>query len=157
MRVVVSLSVLVSLLGLAACGDKAPPASAGSAPVADAAPSKVSSAPADGDSQAFARRLVATQIANFSPSDTSGAKFLYNTLAFRGDGTFAAAGYVEMEDEKMECAESGPWTMEPATSSSVATVSWTVEKTNCAGRDAGQVMRAEVKLQEGADPVFSFR
>lgn len=146
---------LASLLGLAACGDKAPPASAGSAPAA--APSKVSSAPADDNSQAFARRLVATPIKNFSPSDSTGAKFLYNTFSFQADGTFTAQGYVEIADEKMDCAESGPWTMDAAESETVATVSWTVEKTNCAGREAGEKTRAQVTLQSGADPVFAFR
>ena len=45
-----------------------------------------------------------------------------------------AQGYVEAMDERMECAESGDWSVE-VNSKSVATIAWTVGETSCVGRD----------------------
>lgn len=149
------------LFSLAACGEKAPAQNAGTAtPEASASPggsATASSAPSDAKSQAFASALMSAGIRNFSPSGASGAKFMYNTLEFKADGTFSAAGYVEMDDEKMSCVESGPWGMDPAESKTLATVFWKVESTDCAGRDAGEESRAEIDLADPSNPKFRFR
>lgn len=149
--------LLPLLFVLGACGEKAPPANAGSAPAASSGPTSVSVAPADGNSQAFASALVGATIKNFSPSGGAGAKFMYNTLQFKADGSFSAAGFVEMDDEKMDCTETGTWGMDPADSKTSATINWKVEQTNCAGRDAGEQSRAQVDLSDPADPRFLYR
>jgi hypothetical protein len=46
------------------------------------------------------------------------ARIVYTHLKFRDEGVWAATGYVEAQDEKMDCSETGTWTMEPATSQS---------------------------------------
>lgn len=151
-------NLLPLLFVLGACGEKAPPASAGTAQAdASAASSTVSGAPSDANSQAFARALVGTSVKNFSPSGGSGAKFMYNSLQFQADGNFTAAGFVEMDDERMDCNETGKWSMDPADSKTVATVTWKVDETNCAGREPGEQSRAQVDLSDPADPKFLYR
>ena len=146
------------LFVLAACGEKAPPTNAGTAtPEASAGSSTVTGAPSDDKSQAFAQTLMGASFRNFSPSGATGAKFMYNTLQFKADGTFSAAGYVEMDDEKMDCTETGGWGMEVADSKTLATVFWKVESTDCAGRDAGEESRAEVDLSDPSNPKFRYR
>ena len=105
---------------LSACGDKAPPANAGSAP--PAASSSIAGAPGDANSQAFAARLIALKLQDFHPSDASGATITYSALSFKPDGTWAASGSVSFDDENIICEESGPWKMDPADSATSATV-----------------------------------
>lgn len=111
--------------------------------------------PDDGNSKKFASQLIETAIANFSPSDGGGATFKYSTLAFVGDNTWKADAYIEIQDERMECVESGGWTMEPAESSTVGTVTWKVESTDCPGRESGGQTRALLTLSKsGIDAIF---
>ncbi len=149
------LRALPLLLALIACGEKAPPSNAGTA-APESGSAKVAGAPGDASSQSFAGTLVGLDIKDFS-SGASGATFKYTSLKFGADGTFAAVGYVEIADERMDCQESGPWTMDPAESATVASLSWKIEKTNCAGRDAGTEYRAKVDLSDTSNPQFSMR
>ena len=119
---------------------------------AEAAPEPTT--PGDAASKKFAEGLVDATIQNFNPTDAQGATFVYVTMSFLPDNTWKAKGYVEIIDERMECAESGTWTMEPAESDTVATVNWTVDKTDCGGRDAGEKTRAQVTLQNGTIDVL---
>lgn len=136
-----SALLLASLLF--ACGDKTAPNAAGAARGLP----QGANVPDDANSKAFALGLIANPTSNFSPTDALGAKFRYTSFEFRGDNTWVAVGYVEAMDEKMECAESGSWTMSPADSPTVATMEWALEKTNCAGRDlAGGSTRVEITL-----------
>ncbi len=135
-----SALILASLL--LACGDK-------TAPVASGASKGLPSGadvPDDANSKAFAKNLIANPTSNFKPTDALGAKFEYTKLEFRGDNSWVATGYVEAMDERMECAEAGSWAMSPADSATVATMNWTVDKTNCAGRDAGETTRVQITL-----------
>lgn len=150
------LRTLPLLVLLAACGEKAPPANAGSAS-SESAPANVSGAPSDGASQSFARALVGLDIKDFSASGAAGATFVYRSFRFNPDGTFAADGFVKIEDESMDCRESGTWAMDPADSATVASVSWKVADTNCAGRESGAETRAKIDLSNPADPQFSYR
>ncbi len=100
--------------------------------------------PTDGASKKFAKHLVAAQIANFKPSDAGGATFLYASLRFNPDNTWVAEAFVEMGGERMDCTESGAWTMEPAESDSVGMVAWSLDKTNCPGRESGATTRAKL-------------
>lgn len=111
--------------------------------------------PDDATSKKFAANLLATTIENFTPSDGGGAKFEYTVFKFAGDNTWTAEGYVEIADERMECTESGAWTMDAAASASEATVTWTLDNTDCPGRSAGGETRALLKLtKNGVDAIF---
>lgn len=151
------LRTLPLVLFLVACGEKAPPENAGSAPTSTPSTGKVAGAPGDSTSQSFARALVALTVKDFSASGASGATFKYTTLRFNADGTFSADGYVQIDDESMDCKESGPWSMDAAESATVAAVTWKVETTSCAGRDPGAETRAKIDLSDSDNPKFSFR
>lgn len=130
---------LFSLL-IFGCGEKTPAATAPAA-----AGPKLSMDIPDG-AKPFAMALVGSVTTNFAPSDSDGAAFEYTKFQFRGDGTWAAEGYVEAMDERMECAESGSWVLAEASSSSVGTIAWTVNETSCVGREKGTETRAQVTL-----------
>ena len=131
--------------------DKAPPA-------AEAAPAAaVPTTPDDANSKKFGGKLLKSTLRNFSPADTGGAKFKYDAMTFAADNTWKADAWVEFDDEKMECTESGSWTMEPAESDKVATVQWKVDKTDCAGRDAGAEVRAQLTLSKDGSIDAKFR
>jgi len=105
----------------------------------------------------FAAALVANTTRNFTPTDSDGAVFEYTTLQFRGDGTWRAEGYVEAMDERMECVESGTWTIDDASSATVGTIAWSVGETSCVGRDSGTETRAEVTVSDGGIRSALFR
>jgi len=113
--------------------------------------------PSDGTSKKFAESLIETSIKDFKPTDAVGAKFVYNTLAFAPDATWKADGYVEMMDERMDCTENGTWSMEAADSADVATISWVVATTDCAGRDAGVEIRAQLTIGKDGSVDALFR
>ncbi len=150
---VVALAVLVPSTVLAGKKDK----KTEEAPAADAAPAAVPETPADAKSQKFGASLVTSSLRNFRPSDAGGATFQYDEMTFAADNSWTAKGWVEFEDEKMECTESGKWKMDPADSEKVAIVTWTVDKTDCAGRDAGAEVRAEFTIQKDNTITALFR
>ena len=111
--------------------------------------------PDDANSRKYAEKLLEANITDFSPSDGAGAKFEYSTLSFAGDNTWSADAYVEIADERMECVEGGKWSMEPAESATQATVSWTVDATDCPGRESGSEIRAVLNItKSGVDAIF---
>ena len=111
--------------------------------------------PGDANSKKYAQKLLETQITDFRPSDGAGAKFESTRMGFAADNTGSAEGSVEIADERMECKEGGGWAMEPASSASEATVSWTVDKTDCPGRESGTEVRALLKLtKSGVEAIF---
>ena len=136
MRPTFSLCALL----LAGCGEKTPAATAAIA----TGPTLTMAVP-DG-AKPFATALVGNVTQNFTPTDSDGAVFEYTTLRFRGDGTWRAEGYVEAMDERMECVESGTWTIDDASSATVATIAWTVGETSCVGRESGTETRAQVTV-----------
>lgn len=146
-------TALFSMTLMMACSNKAAtPASS------QDAPPKVSLAgleiPTDSKSEDFARRLLQTPLNNFSPTDAAGAKFVYTNLVFSTGNTWAAEAYVEFDEMQIECTESGTWSMTPAQSSTTAGISWTVAKTDCAGREAGGEVRALMTLgSKGLDSI----
>ena len=151
-----------SLLAALALGLVASPALAGKkkkkampeakVPAAAAAPTT----PDDGASKKFGMQLMTSTLRNFRPSD-GGAKFQYDAMTFAADNTWKADGWVEFDDERMECAESGKWSMDPAESDKVATVTWTVDDTDCPGREAGAEVRAQLTLGKGGAVEAVFR
>jgi hypothetical protein len=131
--------LLASLL--AACGEKSPTAVV--AAVKDSP--KLSMEIPDG-AKGFASALVGSVTTGFNPTDSDGATFEYTHLQFRGDGTWAASGFVEAMDERMECAEAGSWALEDATDKVTGTINWTVGETSCIGREQGTKTRAQITL-----------
>ena len=139
---------------LLACGEKS---GTTSAPAAAAATNFTMELPDDGASRTFAETLVGGTTTNFAPTDSDGAAFEYTKLQFRPDGTWHAEGYVEAMDERMECTESGAWSMTAADSKTVATVSWTVKDTSCVGREAGTETRAQLTVSKTGIESAMFR
>ncbi len=140
-----------------ACGEKKDPAS--SADAAEEAPAEASAEtssdlPQDKASKDFTKALAALEITRFSPTDDGVLK--YDSMSFESDATWSAAAAVEIMDERMECTESGSWSMDPATSGTNAAITWSVDDTSCAGREPGDVQRALVDLSGGSFDV-SFR
>ena len=131
---------------LAACGEKNPNAVATAVP---GSPKLTMEIP-DG-TKAFASALVGSVTTGFNPTDSDGAIFEYTHLQFRGDGTWAANGFVEAMDERMECAEAGSWALEDATDKVTGTINWTVGETSCIGREKGTKTRAQLTL--GSDGI----
>ena len=132
-------------MALAGCGDKEPTKTAAAA---EAKPTPMMNVPDDANSKAFAEKLASMDIQGFSPSSAAGGDIVYTHLKFRDEGVWAATGYVEAQDEKMDCSETGTWTMEPATSQSTATMTWKTSTTDCTGREAGGEQRALVTLKD---------
>jgi len=139
---------------LLACGEKS---GTTSAPAAAAATKFTMELPDDGTSRGFAETLVAGNTKNFAPTDADGAAFEYTSFQFRPDGTWNADGYVEAMDERMECSESGAWSMTAADSKTVATVTWTVGETSCVGRDNGTETRAQLTVSKTGIESAMFR
>ena len=136
-------------LALAGCAkDKEKSNTAAAAPAAK--PKVVAHVPDDANSKAFAEKLQAMDIQDFKPTSSSseGGEIVYTHLKFRDEGVWAATGYVEAQDEKMDCSETGTWTMEPATSQSTATMTWKTSTTDCVGREPGNEQRVLVTLKD---------
>ncbi len=113
--------------------------------------------PDDANSKKFGEQLVTANIANFKPSDGGGAKLEYTTLSFNPDNTWTAQAYIEIQDERMDCTESGLWSMEAAESANTAMVTWSLDKTDCPGREAGGELRAVITLGKGGIQDIKFR
>lgn len=137
-------------LFLTACGEKEAPVAVAAAPEAGAA----SSVPDDGASRKFASRLIDSEISNFRPSDAVGADFMYSSLDFQEGNRWVAQGFVDAGDERMECTESGTWSMDPAESATVAAMTWLLTATNCPSREVGAEARVKVNLESGFSVAF---
>jgi hypothetical protein len=57
----------------------------------------------------------------------------------------------------MECVETGDWTMDPAEDEDTASMTWTINKTNCAGREVGTVQRVRMTLLKDGSFKVEFR
>jgi hypothetical protein len=137
---------------LTGCGEKSPAATAAAAKTGSPV-----TMPLPSGTAGFVNTLIGSATSDFSPTDSDGATLAYTRLQFRGDGSWAAEGYVEAMDEKMDCAESGTWTAEDASSKTVGTIAWTVNDTSCVGRDQGIQTRAEVTVGTGGIESARFR
>jgi hypothetical protein len=134
-------------LALAGCAKDKEKTSTAAAAEAKPKPPVVN-VPDDDNSKAFAEKLQGMDIQDFKPSSSEGGEIVYTHLKFRDEGVWAATGYVEAQDEKIDCSETGTWTMEPATSASTATMVWKTTTTDCAGREPGAEQRVLVTLKD---------
>lgn len=114
-------------------------------------------APSDANSKKFLARLLATAIHDFRPVDSGSVDFRYTELHFMAGNTWQAKGYVAVEDEKMDCSESGTWMMDPADSADTATISWKVDETDCPGRNPGESVRVKMTIDQKGAVSVKFR
>lgn len=151
------LPTALALATVLACGGKKAAPEAAAAPTAtETRGGLTGDYPSDAASQAFATSLIGLTIENFAAVDGVGAKVMMTSLRFAGDNTWGASGYVDAGEERMECAERGTWTMDPASSRTEATITWTVESTDCIGRESGTQVRALLTIN-GDDVAIAFR
>jgi len=94
--------------------------------------------PNDSNSKKFAKHLFSTEFTNFSPE---GDGFEYTKLRFKKDNTWAADAAIILDDEEMDCIESGTWSMEAAQSVTTAALTWKITATDCPAREAGGTIR----------------
>ena len=93
---------------------------------------------------------------NFKAVEGSDVELVYSSVTFSPDGRWQANGAVEIADETMECTEVGTWTMDPADSETTASMTWVIEKTTCAGREAGE-QRVSLSLLGNGSYKVDFR
>ncbi len=148
------MPTVLALLTLAACGGKQAEPEVAAEPVA----AINANIPQDANSQSFAKALLGLNITNFRPSDAMGGAVLtYSSLSFRPDGSWHAAGQVAIGEDSMECNEQGSWSMEPADQATTATMTWSVETTDCAGRKAGTEQRVQMSILANGQYKVLFR
>jgi hypothetical protein len=137
-----------------ACGDKPETETAAAA---EPAP-KSTLVPDDKLSQAFGDKLFELDIKRFKPVDAAGgASLVYSSVTFQPDGSWLAKGEVSVADESMPCQEAGTWSMDAASTKDTADMSWNIEKTSCAGREAPQELRLEVTILDSGNVKVKFR
>jgi hypothetical protein len=112
--------------------------------------------PSDSNSLDFIDGFVSLDIQDFRPGSSSGAILTYANLTFRPDESWHANGSIRIGEDQMECSESGSWSMTPAESSTVATVTWTVDTGSCS-RSAGVEVRAQISLLDDGEYRVQFR
>lgn len=142
------------IAALTACGEKEPTSTA----AAEEAKSEESSVvPGDKASQQFAKKLFDLDVKRFRPAEGDGIKLEYDSLKFSPDGSWFATGAVSVADESMECKERGSWSMDTAIDSDTADMSWTIEDTSCAGREAGAEQRVQMTILDNGQFKVKFR
>ncbi len=137
-RTLLSTLALSILIG---CGEKQAPVEAAAEPVASGP-----DIPGDANSKKFADKLLGLTISNWSPDDSGEVKFSYSNLTFSADNTWKAAAYVAIMDERVDCKETGTWSMDAAESANTASMTWSIDKTTCPGREAGRELRLEMSI-----------
>jgi len=147
------LMIVVSLVAVAGC--KKEETSTAAAKPADERAKWGDQVPDTEKSRAFAEKLVRAEVTNLRVTD-DGAVLTYRSMKFDASGTWSASGDVEIADEKMECTESGKWTMEEAESPTTARLDYSIDTTDCAGRETGTSQRASMDLG-GDAPDIRFR
>lgn len=147
--------VLVSSLVLtAACGKK----EAATAPAAGGGNVlKGAVVPDNDNARAFATNLVTHKAIDIRPMDNGEMAFVYKSLSFTAENNgWLAEAVVGQGQDSFTCQEIGAWEIEEATSGDSATMNWKLNKTTCAGREAGKSMRVKVDIKNGNYDV-SFR
>jgi len=137
-----------------ACGEKEETSTAAAEEAATPSSSVV---PDDKNSQAFAKKLYSLDVKRFRPVEGDGIKLEYSSFTFKPDGTWVALGAVSVADESMECKETGNWAMDAAETKDTATMTWTMNSTNCAGRETPHEQRVEVTILDGGQFKVKFR
>lgn len=148
--------LFIALPLMVACGGKKAAPAAAAEPVAQVAAAATGDYPGDAKSKAFLSALTSMTVKNFAAVDGGGARVILTKLDFDANNSWSATGYVDAGEERMECQESGSWTMEPAESVTVATINWIIGQTDCTGREGGTETRAKITIV-GDDIEVAFR
>ena len=138
-----------ALIFTGACGKKKP---------AETAPTdgggnvlKGATLPDDENARAFAKNLLTHKATDIRPMDNGEMPFIYKTLSFTAENNgWQADAVLGQGQDSIPCQELGAWKIESAESAEVATMTWTLNKTTCAGRAPNNVMRVQVTLKDGA-------
>jgi hypothetical protein len=145
----------VVLILMTACAPKAPVTASPVSEGAAEAPALSADIPDTADARSFAKALVNTVVTDWEVAGGSGGAVTYADLRFDGDGTWNAQGNFTADGEKFPCVETGSWTLDDTSSSSVGTMDWTISKTTCPTREAGSSVRVQVTLNKsGAEIAF---
>lgn len=140
---------LLMALVLTGCGDKKPAASNGSAGETSAV-TENTKVPDDDASRAFANKLLTNDVIDFKPTDNnSDAAFIYKTVHFKANNTWDAVAKMYAQGEEIDCAERGTWEMDKADSNTEASMTLTVNYTNCPGRPDTNIMRLKFTFDNG--------
>ena len=148
-----SLVILAGVLLATGCGKKKQAESSAESAVGDAAQSAKDNTP----ERKFKENLTQLKVTNWEPTSNSGAQFLYNSLVFKSDGTWAADGVVKANFEEFPCKESGPWSVVSVESGSAAVIDWTLTSTTCITREKGITLRTHINILDGGKYKISFR
>ena len=160
MRTALTIALSLTLASLGACKKEAPEAAASSNASASRSASAAVTAemPDSKEARNFANKLVETTVTNWEPTSSgSDTKFEYLSMTFQPDGTWGADAELEASFEKIPCKESGKWSIIEMSGSNSATMSWTIDSTNCPMREANQELRIQMELPKANDWQISFR
>lgn len=142
------MRVLIVALAVAGC-QKTPP---------EAAPSKgveiTAEMPDTPEARAFAARLIETELTGLNP--TGASEFQFEKMTFSPEGTYEADARLEVGGEAADCEEVGTWRIDEMADAG-AIMEWTVTKTTCANRSAGEQTRVELALMEDGRYKAAFR
>ena len=106
--------------------------------------------PNDANSKSFVEKLIRTDIKDFRPTDAGGgAGFIYKSVDFKADNSWAAASQMTADGETIDCTEQGTWSIDPAESDATAATTLEMTRSNCAGRPDKDTMRLKITIEKG--------
>jgi len=106
--------------------------------------------PEGDDAKAFATTLMTHKAVDIKPTDNGDMPFVYKTLAFSAENNgWLADAVLGQGADSIPCQEIGTWKIEEVKSPSTAVMTWSVNKTTCAGRAPQNTMRVEVTIKDG--------
>lgn len=143
-------SVLLASLVLTACAKNsgASTAAASDAPKDETADG--ATYPDDANSKSFVEKLVKHNVTRFKPTDAgAGASFVYTSVDFRADNTWWAEAQMTADGETIDCKEQGTWEMDAASDEHTAAMTWTLNRSTCAGRPSADTLRLKVNIDKG--------
>ncbi len=118
---------------------------------------KGATVPDDANARAFATNVLTHKAIDIRPMDSGEMAFVYKSLSFTAENNgWMAEAVVGQGQDSFTCQEFGAWEIVTAESAESGTMNWTVNKTTCAGREAGKSIRVKVGLKDGNYDV-SFR
>lgn len=148
----IALVLALTALSFTGCKKKdAEPAAAEAEPAPKAAAMTVEH-PDTPEGKKFAEKLIANGLSNINPTGSSNFSM---SFVFKGNGQWTATGLAELGGETLECEEAGKWKVEDMVEEK-GRLEWTIERSNCPNRSAGDSQRALVAF-DGKDATVSFR
>lgn len=144
----VALAALV--LSTSACKKASPEPAA--APEAEPKAEMAVEMPREPAAMKLAERLVADGLSGVNPSGSSDFSMAFT---FQPNGHWAGKGHAELGGESLDCEETGTWKIDTMEGEQ-GIVQWSIVRTNCPNRTAGDMQRALVGFQ-GKEATISFR